>query len=144
MGDVNRQIFQSVFPRWPTSEVRIGHVTNGIHTPSWESTSTGRAIGKAARGRAVAANVAATLRAHRTPSCGRCAAPRQALVDYARAHRSAGCVDGRAGRRGAEHAHEYGACIPALRSPSDYTPRLVPYHPAAVVPLEACEILWQR
>ena len=38
-GDVSRQIFQSVFPRRPTAEVPIGHVTNGIHTPSWESTT---------------------------------------------------------------------------------------------------------
>src|SRR5262245_12036638 len=44
----------------------------------------------------------------------------------------------------AEHAYEYGARIPALRPPGDYTPRLLPYHPAAVVPLEAREILWQR
>jgi Protein of unknown function (DUF3417) len=44
----------------------------------------------------------------------------------------------------AENAYEYGARIPARRSPGDYTPRLVPYHPAAVVPLEAREILWQR
>ncbi len=38
-GDVSRHIFKSVFPRWPTAEVPIGHVTNGIHTPSWESTT---------------------------------------------------------------------------------------------------------
>jgi len=31
-----------------------------------------------------------------------------------------------------------------VRAPGDYTPRLVPSHPAAVVPLEAHEILWQR
>src|SRR5262245_17269905 len=34
-GDVSRQIFQLVFPRWPTAEVPIGHVTKDIHTPSW-------------------------------------------------------------------------------------------------------------
>jgi glycogen phosphorylase len=42
------------------------------------------------------------------------------------------------------HAYVYDARIPAQRPASDYTPRLVPYHPAAVVPLEAHEILWQR
>jgi hypothetical protein len=26
----------------------------------------------------------------------------------------------------------------------DYTPRIVPHHPAAAVPLEATQILWQR
>jgi len=25
-----------LFPRWPTHEVPIGHVTNGVHTPSWD------------------------------------------------------------------------------------------------------------
>src|SRR5207253_10861265 len=38
-GDVSRQIFQPIFPSWATAEVPIGHVTNGIHTPSWESTT---------------------------------------------------------------------------------------------------------
>lgn len=44
----------------------------------------------------------------------------------------------------AANAYEYEALIPALRAAADYTPRLVPYHAAAVVPLEANEILWQR
>jgi glycogen phosphorylase len=42
-GEVSRRIFQSLFPRWPTDEVPIAHVTNGIHTPSWEST-TGQSV----------------------------------------------------------------------------------------------------
>jgi glycogen phosphorylase len=36
-GRVSRRIFQSFFPRWPQSEVPVGHVTNGVHTPSWDS-----------------------------------------------------------------------------------------------------------
>ncbi len=36
-GEVSRKIFQPLFPRWPRSEVPIGHVTNGIHVPSWDS-----------------------------------------------------------------------------------------------------------
>jgi len=40
--------------------------------------------------------------------------------------------------------HEYGASIPATRPLDDYTPRLLPHHPMASVPLEAPEILWQR
>jgi starch phosphorylase len=36
-GEVSRSLFQSFFPRWPQSEVPIGHVTNGVHTPSWDS-----------------------------------------------------------------------------------------------------------
>ena len=40
--------------------------------------------------------------------------------------------------------YEYSASIPAARAVGDYTPRLVPHHPIAAVPLEAHEILWQR
>ncbi|MGD0229203.1 MAG: alpha-glucan family phosphorylase [Syntrophorhabdales bacterium] len=36
-GDVSRAIFQPLFPRWPRDEVPIGHVTNGIHVPTWDS-----------------------------------------------------------------------------------------------------------
>jgi starch phosphorylase len=38
----------------------------------------------------------------------------------------------------------FSAQIPAIRPASDYTPRIVPYHPNASVPLEAQEIVWQR
>ncbi len=36
-GEVSRRIFQDLYPRWPRSEVPIGHVTNGVHMPSWDS-----------------------------------------------------------------------------------------------------------
>jgi starch phosphorylase len=36
-GEVSRQIFQPLFPRWPREEVPIGSVTNGIHVPTWDS-----------------------------------------------------------------------------------------------------------
>ena len=36
-GQVSREIFQSLFPRWPQEEVPIGSVTNGIHVPTWDS-----------------------------------------------------------------------------------------------------------
>ncbi len=36
-GEVSRRIFLPLFPRWPQAEVPIGHVTNGVHTPSWDS-----------------------------------------------------------------------------------------------------------
>ena len=38
----------------------------------------------------------------------------------------------------------YSAQVAASRAASDYTPRIVPYHPRASVPLEANQILWQR
>jgi starch phosphorylase len=45
---------------------------------------------------------------------------------------------------GLGNGYEYNASIPALRAAGDYTPRLLPYHSAALLPLEAHEILWQR
>ena len=38
----------------------------------------------------------------------------------------------------------YSAEVPATRPASDYTPRIVPHHANASVPLEAAQILWQR
>jgi starch phosphorylase len=36
-GQVSRQIFEPLFPRWPEQEIPIGSVTNGIHVPTWDS-----------------------------------------------------------------------------------------------------------
>jgi len=36
-GRVSRHIFQPLYPRWPTAEVPVGHVTNGVHMPTWDS-----------------------------------------------------------------------------------------------------------
>jgi len=36
-GEVSRRLFQSLFPRWPTPEVPVAHVTNGVHMPTWDS-----------------------------------------------------------------------------------------------------------
>jgi starch phosphorylase len=36
-GKVSRRLFQPLFPRWPEDEVPVGHVTNGVHMPSWDS-----------------------------------------------------------------------------------------------------------
>jgi len=36
-AQVSRRIFQPLFPRWPVMEVPITHVTNGVHTPTWDS-----------------------------------------------------------------------------------------------------------
>jgi glycogen phosphorylase len=40
-GQVSRQIFQPLFPRWPVQEVPIDHVTNGVHMSSWDSEESG-------------------------------------------------------------------------------------------------------
>lgn len=34
---VSRKLFSSLFKHWPIIEIPIGHVTNGVHTPSWDS-----------------------------------------------------------------------------------------------------------
>jgi len=36
-GEVSRHLFGPLFPRWPEDEVPIGHVTNGVHMPTWDS-----------------------------------------------------------------------------------------------------------
>lgn len=36
-GQVSRRLFQVLFPRWPESEVPVSHVTNGVHTGTWDS-----------------------------------------------------------------------------------------------------------
>lgn len=36
-GKVSRHLFQPLFPRWPAEEVPVGHVTNGVHMPTWDS-----------------------------------------------------------------------------------------------------------
>jgi len=41
-GAVSRGIFQPLFPRWPEIEVPVTHVTNGVHTPTWDSAAADR------------------------------------------------------------------------------------------------------
>ena len=36
-GQVSRRLFQSLFSHWPEDEVPVGHVTNGVHMPTWDS-----------------------------------------------------------------------------------------------------------
>ena len=38
-GQVSRHLFAPLFPRWPSEEIPIGHVTNGVHLSSWDSVS---------------------------------------------------------------------------------------------------------
>ncbi len=45
---------------------------------------------------------------------------------------------------GAANGFTYSAVIPIMRSAADYTPRLVPQHVGALVPLEAPFILWHE
>ena len=45
---------------------------------------------------------------------------------------------------GASNAHHYAASVPANRPACEFTPRIVPFHPLASVPLECARILWYR
>ncbi|QDS88567.1 Maltodextrin phosphorylase [Rosistilla ulvae] len=41
-GTVSRRIFEPLFPQWPEAEIPVGHVTNGVHMPSWDSAAADR------------------------------------------------------------------------------------------------------
>ena len=87
-GQVSRHIFGPLFPRWPESEVPVGHITNGVHMPTWDSAAADElwteACGKA-RWLGTSATLGADLRrvsdeklwALRTTS-------RKSIVEYAR------------------------------------------------------------
>ncbi|MGD0262650.1 MAG: alpha-glucan family phosphorylase [Verrucomicrobiota bacterium] len=36
-GKVSRHLFGPLFAHWPADEVPVGHVTNGVHMPTWDS-----------------------------------------------------------------------------------------------------------
>ncbi len=36
-GEVSRRIFAPLFPHWPEEETPVGHITNGVHVPTWDS-----------------------------------------------------------------------------------------------------------
>jgi starch phosphorylase len=36
-GKVSRYLFEPLFPHWPQDEIPVGHVTNGVHMPTWDS-----------------------------------------------------------------------------------------------------------
>jgi len=40
-GRVSKHLFEPLFPRWPLEEIPVGHVTNGVHMPSWSTTIAG-------------------------------------------------------------------------------------------------------
>jgi len=41
-GEFSRRIFQPLFPRWPTCEIPLDYVTNGVHIPTWDSAEADR------------------------------------------------------------------------------------------------------
>jgi starch phosphorylase len=76
------------FPRWPEIEVPIGHVTNGVHVPSWDSAAADElwtsACGRE-RWRGTMEAVAADIRCVSDAALWQLrATARQALIGYAR------------------------------------------------------------
>lgn len=35
--EVSRRLFAGLYPQWPLADVPVGHVTNGVHVPTWSS-----------------------------------------------------------------------------------------------------------
>jgi starch phosphorylase len=85
-GAVSRRLLRNLFPRWPEREVPVGHVTNGIHAPTWDSAPSDALWTEACgceRWRGTMDTVGADLR--RFPDADLWAmrtASRRALVDY--------------------------------------------------------------
>jgi starch phosphorylase len=87
-GQVSRRIFQPLFARWPQAEVPVAHVTNGVHTPTWDSVEADalwtRTCGPE-RWRGTLETVEAGLRCVSDEELWELRATgRKALVDYAR------------------------------------------------------------
>lgn len=91
-GQVSRHLFQPLFSRWPANEVPVGHVTNGVHMPTWDSAAADdlwtEACGKArwpgtaeALERGIRRISLARIWQSRTDAC-------KDLVEYARAQLS--------------------------------------------------------
>ena len=36
-GEISRRLFEPLFPQWPADDVPVGHITNGVHMPTWDS-----------------------------------------------------------------------------------------------------------
>ncbi len=77
-GEFSRRIFQPLFPRWPSCEVPVTHITNGVHVPTWDSVEADRiwteSCGKE-RWRSPPRHQSERIsRASPTRNCGRCAA----------------------------------------------------------------------
>jgi starch phosphorylase len=91
-GKVSRRLFLPLFPRWPEDEIPIGHVTNGVHMPTWDSAPADdlwtEGCGK---GRWLGTNATLEEDIHRVPDAKvwqfRTAASKS-LVEYARARLS--------------------------------------------------------
>jgi glycogen phosphorylase len=87
-GKVSRHLFEPLFSRWPQDEIPVGHVTNGVHMPTWDSAAADhlwtQACGKD-RWLGTTQNLERDIRCVSDASLWRFrAAARKSLVEYAR------------------------------------------------------------
>jgi starch phosphorylase len=87
-GKVSRHLFEPLFPRWPQDDIPVGHVTNGVHMPTWDSEAADslwtQACGKD-RWLGTAQNLEPDIRCVSDASLWQFrAAARKSLVEYAR------------------------------------------------------------
>jgi starch phosphorylase len=87
-GEVSRALFEPLFPRWPQPDIPVGSVTNGVHTPTWDSPQADElwteVCGKD-RWIGVTESLEQRIRGASDDSLWRCRGiARRALVDYAR------------------------------------------------------------
>ncbi|MGO8751830.1 MAG: alpha-glucan family phosphorylase [Thermoguttaceae bacterium] len=88
-GRVSRTLFHVLFPGWPEAEVPVGHVTNGVHVPTWHSEPANKLWGQAYGGDGPwLADVAAAAKAVEGLSDEQIwdyrAEARKTLIDYVR------------------------------------------------------------
>ncbi|MGC1523253.1 MAG: alpha-glucan family phosphorylase [Steroidobacteraceae bacterium] len=92
-GEVSRHLFLPLFPRRPAIEVPIGHVTNGVHTPSWDSPAADELwTGYCGKDRWLGSleSVGEPIRRAADSDIWRCrTSARNSLIDYARERLSA-------------------------------------------------------
>jgi starch phosphorylase len=53
-------------------------------------------------------------------------------------------MERKAALAGSVNGYNFGASLTAKRPAEDYTPRIVPYHPEAFIPMEEAHIMWMR
>jgi starch phosphorylase len=87
-GEVSRHLFEPLFPRWPKAEVPVGHVTNGVHMPSWDSASADALWAEACgqdRWRGTIETLELGIQRISDPDLWRCRnVARRTLIEYAR------------------------------------------------------------